>query len=1142
MTSLPRQHESFPLPGPREIGPLRKWFAYPLPPLTRLRVGTGGSAAGFDTARSLTLLLLGWLILVPVAWSQTDETPGAAAEAGRMRIDESPLETVYLRRDDGSYVPYFEIPFEVFEKLYEQYIGGQGDVLPEAFTTERLEVVGVVSEVRDGEIADLDLKLRVQPHRDGWIRVPLKLGNSTLTSWSKGNASDTTLVSVDGKGEYVAWIRGKENQSVELSLQVVSRVGRQANQRSLRLALPTAAVAQMTIDLPTDQPGISLSSEKLLPRTDPLPGGRTRLLVAGASGELEIRWRAAVASAASGLSVVTDMTVQVDGPDLIRYQVALDVTSLNGQDRSFLLRMPSGTRFDAAEQLDLEVTELVASDPRVADFEGDFAYLQVTFPKPLEKPARVVLFASRSGVTMEDTGASQQIELGRFEVVDAVRQSGAILLLSSRDWRIDWRPGSFVRQVSLEPNDRERATAVARFRFSRAPIELNARIYRNESRIACEPIFDVLFGIDQLRLSARLNYAFSGPRPDELLVDLRGWMIDDTQLSGNRFVRRLSRDTENPDLYRLDLDPSVPEDAFELTLELTQPIDRLGSVAVPLLLPIASTVSPALVTLRTVENLELIRPIATSMGNLQPIESVETPAGDDSRVQVRVPSLDTIDHLDCNVRLRQQRKTIVSTVQANRNSEGWEIQQSLIYEVRFAPLESGYLMVDRSLITDGNLDLRLDDQPLRFQPVESSFESLEQNQQLIQFELPRPLTGRFSLQARFRLPPKANREQPDRETLDLPIVVPVQRLDTSLLPLGQPLLGPLADIQVLPLGDLAKTIVVNLPNTMNIAAHDGRWQLEETSLTVDARQVTLSKLDQDPVQSLSLTLATTRDNQSLGSTRVRAWVQSLMTPRFRRDRVTLVVETRQPRIELDLPAFAQLSELAVDGVLQSGAAERVNGTTLIVDFERDSGQAEHTLELWYRFPNDRKYQRWLDFELPKFEVSSWIDQIYWEVVLPPDEFLAAGPPESRFRKRATLAWCLGDGSGERFRQLARAVARSGSSATTVGPTSALPVQWIRRLDRGPSLGGQTVGNFGGGLWKRVSDRHVPGVHLGAAASHFVVDSGLPRHRCRSGRPARWAIADPTGPGGRSLGADGCVPPLAMAATCTAIRGPNGDSR
>ena len=115
---------------------------------------------------SKILLLNAFFLLIvgsstPLRSQETEESNGAATP-GRLQIEESPLDTVYLKRQDGTFVPYFNIPFEVFESLYEQYVGGQGDALPEAYTVQRMGIEGKVQADPREELANLKIRLRIQ--------------------------------------------------------------------------------------------------------------------------------------------------------------------------------------------------------------------------------------------------------------------------------------------------------------------------------------------------------------------------------------------------------------------------------------------------------------------------------------------------------------------------------------------------------------------------------------------------------------------------------------------------------------------------------------------------------------------------------------------------------------------------------------------------------------------------------------------------------------------------------------------------------------------------------------------------------------------------------------------------------------------
>ncbi|MEZ6108486.1 MAG: hypothetical protein R3B96_20920, partial [Pirellulaceae bacterium] len=332
----------------------------------------------------------------------TAGTPNSQEREGGDAVQVSGLDTVYLRRENGELVPYIDIPFEVFDRIYDQLIGGGGDDLPQPFTIERIDASGTIqAAANETDLATVSINFTVAPHRSGWVNVPLNLGGTTLVEWDAGEARDRVLIVEDSDAGYVAWIRGTADQSLSFTVKVVQRIGRQGVQSSIQLGLPPATLTQVALDLPLVDPEVELGGERLIPRVEPLAGDRSRLTITGPVGEAPIRWRPRVEDAASGLSVATDITVQIDGPDLVRYQATLDVVSLNGRDRQFLVRLPEGARFDAPDQLEVEVDSLDASDPELADLPTGARYVRVRFPQPLTKATRVVLFASRSGVPME---------------------------------------------------------------------------------------------------------------------------------------------------------------------------------------------------------------------------------------------------------------------------------------------------------------------------------------------------------------------------------------------------------------------------------------------------------------------------------------------------------------------------------------------------------------------------------------------------------------------------------------------------------------------------------------------------------------------------------------------------------------------
>lgn len=995
------------------------------------------STVSLSTVALSSASLLAQVTPQPMTPSGTPAPAQTPATPMSQEVEVSQLDTVYLRGEDGKLYPFIDIPFEVFEKIYEQQVGGVGDELPQAYTIERIDSSGVIESSADVELAVLTVRFTVTPHRSGWVSVPLNLGDATLTSWDAGEHREQVLIVETNPAGFTAWVQGGSDQSIEFSLQIVKRVTRQGAQSQLQLSLPSSTLSQLSLDLPLADPEVILGGDRLIPQVEAIADGRSRLTVSGPLADAPIRWRPRTDDAASGLSVVTDITVQIDGPDLVRYQATLDVVSLNGRDREFLVRLPEGARFDATEQLEIEVEELEPSDPLLAELPADARYVSVTFPQPLSKPTRVVLFASRSGLPMDQPTSSTQLAVGGFEVLRAVRQSGSIVLIGSRDWRVDWSAGSFLRQVSLQESDRDREGAVARFQFSRAPIDLTAKIVRNESRSACEPILDISFWRDRMQLDAEFRYSFSGPRPETLLIDSRGWPLDVDQLVSQRWIRRASVDPTDPDLWRLDLDPGLSDETLVIRISLSKPMERFGELQIPLPSPLASTVSAAMVSLRSTDDLEILPRLSAVQGTIVPgpnplVPSITpsttpetsattsastSPTGStnanpqstglpsESLVQwLRIQSLNDVESLDCRVTVRPQRIDVTSQVSVRLEEDTARVTQIMDYSIRYVPMTGGLLAIDRSVLENGQLELRVGGTVVATRSETSAIEALDSNWELLRFETTHGVTGPLRVEASFSIDLKQPTESDETSLVTIPLLIPLQTPDQRARGWASGIVRTVSGLAIQPIGDLAREVQIDAPLDRVVVASDDSWRLEEQTSSGERRSFLMTKVDRDATRSVSFELGVGQASVSQAPRVLAAWIQTLCAPEYRRDRVTLRVATNRPSIDLNLPAFVRLMTVAVDGVEQPGLSEQVVGRRLSVSLGSNAPRGEHTIELWYRFPRNRSFDRSIDLDLPGVDQVDWMEQVYWEVVLPQNEYVLVQPLRMISENRTDWSW------------------------------------------------------------------------------------------------------------------------------------------
>ncbi|MCA9105473.1 MAG: hypothetical protein KDA83_08615, partial [Planctomycetales bacterium] len=610
-------------------------------------------------------------------------------------------------------------------------------------------------------------------------------------------------------------------------------------------------------------------------------------------------------------------------------------------------------------------------------------------------------------------------------------------LVGSRDWRVDWTAGSFLRQVSLQAADREREGAVARFQFSRAPIELTAKIVRNESRSACEPILDISFWRDRMQVDGEFHYSFSGPRPEFLLIDSRGWELDVDALSSQRYVRRASIDPTNPERWRLDLDPGLSEESLVLSFTLTRPMDRFGELSIPLPSPVASTVSAAIVSLRSTEDLEVLPRLSAVQGTIVPRPSqlpgeregsagVERPAATrpmgsaspsggsgtisaslpaDALIQwLRIQSLADVEALDCRVTVRPQRVDVASRVRVQIDDETAQVTQTLDYVVRYVPATGGLLALRREVVENGQLELRVDGQIIQTRPELNELEGIDPNWEVLRFDLPRPVTGAWRLEATFSLPIEQPIDGDSTTSGEIPLVIPLQAPDERALAWRSGVLRADAFLAIQPIGDLAREVEFDVPSDRIIVGSDDSWRIEDQGLSGDRREYRFIKIDRDAVRAVPFGLAVGQGSSTQAPRVLATWVQSLCAPEYRRDRVTMRIATSRPSIDLTLPSFVKLGTVAVDGVEQQGLADQLVNRRLTIVFAENVVRDEHTIELWYRYPRNRSFDRSLELDLPRVDQVDWIEQAYWEVVLPADEYVLLQPLGMVSENRTDWHW------------------------------------------------------------------------------------------------------------------------------------------
>jgi hypothetical protein len=158
-----------------------------------------------------------------------------------------------------------------------------------------------------------------------------------------------------------------------------------------------------------------------------------------------------------------------------------------------------------------------------------------------------------------------------------------------------------------------------------------------------------------------------------------------------------------------------------------------------------------------------------------------------------------------------------------------------------------------------------------------------------------------------------------------------------------------------------------------------------------------------PVDEVDLRLVFRGPRNGGAAIASRAWVQTWLNSKERRDRASFRVRTGGKPIRVRLPAGADLSrvQLFVDGVPLDWPDEDQREVPIeLAGGDVDSG--EHLVELFYTFERGRAPPGGMSLELPQVTGVDWVKRIYWQVVLPGDEELVALP--ARLTPEAIWGW------------------------------------------------------------------------------------------------------------------------------------------
>ena len=455
----------------------------------------------------------------PIGEPQTSEQPPAEEpprsvppERPSGVLQQSPLDTFYMRDKDGNLVPVLGMPFEEFEQLL-RLRRGLGPAPPPAYVLQSLTLVGKVQE----DAATFELKAAIIVREAGWVRVPLELQSAVLREEARYDGPGESLMTFDANdGGYVCWLKGQSDQPHTVILRIGARIGRLGDEQKLALRLPRATESLLNLAIPGGPITGTLAAGEGILATQ-RSGEGAMLQVLGAAGDLALQWRQRSESIAASrqLEVSGEITVRIESQHRITSEARLRVRGSSGVLERFTVSLPPGMELAPMPPVvGYTLTPLVDAGNNTSQ------RVEVRLDTQSSMTNEVFLRAQLSS-----DGTARTILPAQFVVADAMRQRGAIDFVSQGELQLNWSGDASVHRVDVSP-EQAAAGVIARYEYFRQPCELLLEVVPRPARLSVEPTHLAHVDARNVRLETMLKCRFRGARPEGLTVNLEGWTFE----------------------------------------------------------------------------------------------------------------------------------------------------------------------------------------------------------------------------------------------------------------------------------------------------------------------------------------------------------------------------------------------------------------------------------------------------------------------------------------------------------------------------------------------------------------------------------------------------------------------------------------
>lgn len=531
------------------------------------------------------VLLCGW-VWSPLTLAQP---PGSLPpqEAFGDRDGAIPVRGFIFLNESGSQVMMPGMTWEDYERRIslESDVGGGR----QPYSYRSLDIRGTTDNGR----AEMEvvLKLSIEPTGDGWVKVPLQMGNFHLLSPPDVSGIDEYSITLEPETSgYVLAVKTANVTDAMVRMKVSCRVETNSI-RAIDLRLPDVpSRVELSVDASLVNGEIVGRGDETL-TTQAVGNQRTRFVIESGGGNFSLRFGKLARSTDDQplLEVESRLDVRWDSPqDQPIASVRLTVRSTKGAIDGFQLRLPRdcvvldtprlGTGGQAIEfgQIDANASD-ETNNPNGSKKQDMDQIRVVTIPEN-ERQQRIDLNFDLQ-LAADNTSPQSPLMLTAAEVIGSLRHRGEVTIQSSGDYRLRWRTRPWVRSEPTPGQEESLSGRLYRFRFDRGSFQLPLWLSAKERQLRVDTQSTLSIRDDIAAL--RMNLQVSGQASDERLqLSEAGWTINSIEnVETGETVESFRSDAN----VVIDFNLGGTEEGVGIEVLAERPLEKdLGDVTLPL--------------------------------------------------------------------------------------------------------------------------------------------------------------------------------------------------------------------------------------------------------------------------------------------------------------------------------------------------------------------------------------------------------------------------------------------------------------------------------------------------------------------------------------------------------------------------------